>query len=559
MHTKTQKLITRENAKAGSLSNRGAYVLKGFQAGLDRTKPAGLTRVKSGRATYRETSQPKALQGGGPSPEPCNPHTNKAVGKASGAQKASQGQADWIHRRGKPTPAQAGEQAGNRLRVLVLGPNQQPLMPCRPARARQLLKAGKAAVFRHQPFIIILKENKDYKTQEVRATIDPGSKITGIALVASCQRGAKVVWAMELHHRGEEICDSLLSRRQLRRGRRSRKTRYREARFDNRRRHKGWMPPSILHRADSTISWSARLQRWAPVTQYSIESVRLDTQLMQNPAIVGLEYQNGTLAGWEIGEFLLFKHGYKCAYCGKTTTVFEVEHMTSRHCGGSNRIINLTLSCEPCNTKKGTISAEEFGFPHLRESTALPLKDAAAVNSTRWALWNAAKDLGLPLETGTGGLTQKNRHEQDYPKAHWIDAACVGISGAQVHIDPLLDALQVGCQSRHSRRMCLPDKYGFPRGKAKGPSRFQGFSTGDLVRATVPNGKRKGKHLGRVAVRSSGNSELARQTEFPSNTVGSSKKQTVMSITSPRFPPSPRGAGYPAHPYYEHTANDPRH
>ena len=162
------------------------------------------------------------------------------------------------------------------------------------------------------------------------------------------------------------------------------------------------------------------------------------------------------------------------------------------------------MACDPCNKRKGALSVEEFGIPHVRAAAGLPLKDAAAVNSTRWALWSALKTLDLPLEPGTGGLTKKNRHEQGYPKAHWIDAACVGLSGAKVDIDPLLNALQVGCQSKHSIRMCLPDRHGFPRSKAKGQSRLNGFSTGDLVRAVVPSGKRKGKHLGRIAVRSSG-------------------------------------------------------
>jgi 5-methylcytosine-specific restriction endonuclease McrA len=309
---------------------------------------------------------------------------------------------------------------------------------------------------------------------------------------------------MELHHRGQEIRDSLLARRQLRRGRRSRKTRYRPARFDNRLRPEGWLPPSIQHRVDSTNAWAKRLQRWAPLTSRTGENVRFDTQLLQNPAICGVEYQNGTLAGWEIREFLLLKNNYQCAYCGERVPFLQVEHMTSRARGGSDRLANLTMACDPCNTKKGTMSAEEFGFSHLRILASLPLKDAAAVNSTRWALWETLKTLNLPLESGTGGRTKKNRHDQDYPKAHWIDAACIGMSGAKVHLDPLLNALQVECQPRHSRRMCLPDKYGFPRSQTKGPSKIKGFSTGDLVEATVPSGKRKGKHRGKVAVRSSG-------------------------------------------------------
>ena len=52
--------------------------------------------------------------------------------------------------------------------------------------------------------------------------------------------------------------------------------------------------------------------------------------------------------------------------------------------------------------------------------------------------------------------------------------------------------------------MCLMDKPGFPRTRAKGPSRVRGFQTGDLVRAVVRTGKKSGTSVGRVAVRATG-------------------------------------------------------
>jgi hypothetical protein len=119
-------------------------------------------------------------------------------------------------------------------RVFVIDQKQQPLMPCHPARARELLKSGKAAVYRRYPFTLILKKREGGDVQPVAFKVDPGSKTTGIALVADFRRGKRVVWAAELAHRGQPIKNALNSRRAVRHGRRHRKTRYRAARFDSR-------------------------------------------------------------------------------------------------------------------------------------------------------------------------------------------------------------------------------------------------------------------------------------------------------------------------------------
>jgi RRXRR protein len=107
-------------------------------------------------------------------------------------------------------------------------------MPCTPARARMLLRGRKAAVLRRYPFTIILKACSDGDLQPIELKADPGSKVTGVALVADyAKRGKTVVWAKELQHRGRAIKDALDSRRGIRRGRRNRKTRYRTSCFYN--------------------------------------------------------------------------------------------------------------------------------------------------------------------------------------------------------------------------------------------------------------------------------------------------------------------------------------
>jgi len=132
------------------------------------------------------------------------------------------------------------------------------------------------------------------------------------------------------------------------------------------------------------------------------------------------------------------------------------------------------------------------------------LKDAAAMNATRWALFERLKGFGLPLETGSGGLTKYNRSVRDLPKTHWIDAACVGKSTPpKVVVDGVIP-WEIKATGHNSRQMCRMDRYGFPRTSAKGPRTVKGFRTGDLVRAKVSSGKKIGCYEGRVAVRSSG-------------------------------------------------------
>ena len=107
----------------------------------------------------------------------------------------------------------------------------------------------------------------------------------------------------------------------------------------------------------------------------------------------------------------------------------------------------------------------------------------------------------MPIEAGTGGRTKFNRVSQGYPKAHWIDAACVGESGAVVQLNPHLIPLLIKATGRQRRQMTLPDKHGFPRTKTKTSSTAYGFKTGDFVKAIVPTGKSAGVHVGRVAIR----------------------------------------------------------
>lgn len=392
-------------------------------------------------------------------------------------------------------------------RVFVLDAKKKPLSPCHPARARELLKKGKAAVYRREPFTIILKEEKpEAEPQLLRLKVDPGAKTTGLALVLYGKRGARVIWAAELEHRGEQIKAKMLKRRQWRRSRRHRRCRYRPPRFDNRTgRPNGWLPPSLQSRVDNVQTWVTRLRGFAPVSALSVELAKFDTQRMTNPEIKGIKYQHGTLRGYDVRQYLLEKWRYECAYCGAKGVPLEIEHIIPKSRGGSDRVGNLTVSCVPCNQDKGNQTAAEYGFSEMQEQAKGSLGDVAVVNSTRWHIYDILKATDLPVEVGTGSRTKFNRHRQDYPKAHWIDAACVGKSGSNVYLNPDMRILLVEAMGRGSRQMCLMDRYGFPRTKPKQHKEVHGFRTGDLVRAVVPEHlKTGGTRYGRVSIRSSG-------------------------------------------------------
>ena len=406
------------------------------------------------------------------------------------------------------------------MAVFVLDKRKQPLMPCSEKRARKLLDRGRAVVVRVHPFTIRLKDRVGGDTQPVRIKLDPGSRTTGVALVREGADGTEhVLWLGEIAHRGAVIRDRLAQRRAFRRRRRS-QLRHRAPRFDNRTRPAGWLAPSLQHRVDTTMAWVDRLRRWSPVTAASQERVRCMSKRMENAAISGVEYQRGTLFGTEVREYLLHRHQHQCAYCAGASgdPVLEIEHVHPRSRGGSDRVGNLVIACRDCNQAKGHRTADEWAdalgrrsrLDRTRRENAErvaagqrpSLRDASAVNSTRWALFNALKATGLPVAAGTGGRTKYNRQRLGIPKDHALDAACVGtVEAVEGWNCPVL-AIQASGRGRYQRTRL--NKHGFPRGYLMRDKQVRGFQTGDHVRAVVPAGRKAGTHTGRVAVRATG-------------------------------------------------------
>ncbi|MCY7335563.1 MAG: HNH endonuclease, partial [Chamaesiphon sp.] len=365
--------------------------------------------------------------------------------------------------------------------VFLIDANKRPMNPIHPAHARELMEKGKAAVFRMFPFTLIMKRVVEkIITYPLSLRIDPGSKFTGISLVNNRDQ---VVWAMELQHRGLAIKDALETRKAVRRGRRARHTRYRQARFLNRKRPDGWLAPSLMHRVLTILTWVKRLRKFAPVAEIRQELVRFDLQQLENPEISGIEYQQGELLGYEVREYLLNKWDRKCTYCEIEDVPLQVEHVKPKANGGSNRISNLCLACEKCNQKKGTQDIKVFlAKPELLKKIQAqlkrPLNNAAAVNSTRWALFNRLKLTGLPVSTGSGGLTKFNRTRLGLDKTHWLDSVCIGVvDKIKILITKILIVKATG---KGTRRLCRINKFGFPCSKPRQAYEHK-WQTGDIA------------------------------------------------------------------------------
>jgi hypothetical protein len=264
------------------------------------------------------------------------------------------------------------------------------------------------------------------------------------------------------------------------------------------------------------MAWVRRFSRWAPVTALSQELVRFDTQALQNPEISGIEYQQGTLAGYEVREYLLEKWDRKCAYCDAENVPLEIDHIHPRSKGGSDRVSNFIIACRSCNQRKANRDVAKFlahdpkRLARIEAQRKTPLRDAAAVNSTRWVLWRCLTATSLPVEAATGGRTKWNRRRLNIPKAHALDAACVG----EVHAvaNWRVPTLKIQCTGRGSYQRTRLTKHGFPRGYLTRSKNAFGFQTGDLVRAVVTTGKKAGIYLGRVAIRASGSFDIQSAT-----------------------------------------------
>ena len=433
--------------------------------------------------------------------------------------------------------------------VIILDKHKKPLGFTTERRANKLLKDNKAIIHSLFPFVIRHKTLTvtDCTKLEYKVKIDPGSKYTGIA-ITDLNNNAYLFAVIT--HRGEVVVHNLASRNSIRRSRRNRKTRYRRCKFINRKlkkgskyrattdRPKGWLPPSIVSIEQNIINFIKKMSKLINIVECSIENVKFDTQLLDNPNISGVEYQQGTLYGYEIREYLLEKYNHKCQYCGGESkdTILELEHIISKYNGGTNKISNLTIACHTCNQEKDNLNLDAWlkvlaakKKPSLLDQERIknitnflvgkPLVKknyASYVNSYRYKLIKDVKNLKniRKIEYGTGGKTKFNRTNQKLPKEHYYDALCIGNIPTTFKIKTK-EVYDIKAMGRGSRLKGKPNKCGIlSKTNIKRAKSCEGFQTGDFIKAIVTKGKKIGTYVGRVAIRHSGYFNISTKTNL---------------------------------------------
>ena len=403
--------------------------------------------------------------------------------------------------------------------VFVLNRSKKPLDMISHAKARILLKNRLAVVHKIYPFTIRLKDNSAVlKDRSYTVKIDPGARTTGVAIVDNKD---SVVMLAELEHRGHVIKRNMDSRRAVRRHRRNRKTRYRPARFLNRTKPKGWLAPSVKSRADNVVNFIKKYKKLLNIDKVMIEHVSFDVaQMTAGTNLIGTAYQQGPLYDTNLREFVFSKTNGQCSYCGAKAE--EIDHIVPRANGGTNSTHNLTPACRSCNEKKSNLSLKDFGklmnkdYSHL-EPKKLP-KHAAIVQAARNYTIRKIKDIIPNTISYASWMTKYNRDKLGLPKEHYYDALSVGnVASYKFFTNKIL---VISAKGRGSRQMCRVDKFGFPRTSPKGSKLVEGFQTGDMVKAIVPKGLKKGgEYLGKVAVRSSGKFDIQIKIKTKTKTI----------------------------------------
>ena len=359
--------------------------------------------------------------------------------------------------------------------VYVLNKHGKPLMPCKPRKARILLRYGKAKVVKKVPFTIQLLYGSSGYTQDVSLGVDAGSKHIGIS--ATTEKEVLFEANVELRN---DIVDNLSTRRAARRTRRNRKTRYRKPRFNNRKKSKksDWLAPSIRQKIETHLSVVDMITKIIPVTKIIVETASFDIQKIQNPDISGEEYQQGDQLGfWNVREYVLHRDNHTCQCCkGKSgDKILNVHHIESRKTGG-NSPSNLITLCETCHTgyHKGNVKLPSSA---KRKQS---FRDATFMGIMRWAFYNKLKELYSNVSMTFGYITKNTRIMNGLPKDHYIDARCISGNPLAVSNGTVYNFKKI---RRHNRKI-FKDKIlkGNKRKRNQCKYEILGFRRYDLVK-----------------------------------------------------------------------------
>ena len=311
-------------------------------------------------------------------------------------------------------------------------------MPCTQQKARKLLNSGKAKIYKREPFTIQLLVQTGESKQEINLGVDAGSKFVGLSATTEKME----LFSAEYKLRND-IVDLISIRRQNRRTRRNR-LRYRQARFQNRKKNKGWLAPSVQHKIDSHINIVNMVHSTLPISKIIVEVASFDIQKIQNPEISGKEYQEGSQLGfWNVREYVLFRDNHTCQHCkGKSKdNILNVHHIESRKVGG-NSPNNLVTLCETCHNDyhKGKIE--------LKIKRGKTFKDATFMEIMRWAFYNQLRAKYPNVSMTYGYITKNTRIENGLEKSHRVDARCISGNPLSKPCDSWYFMEKKRCQNR---------------------------------------------------------------------------------------------------------------
>ena len=366
--------------------------------------------------------------------------------------------------------------------VYVLDMNGRPLMPSsRCGKVRRLLNSNKAKVVKRCPFTIqLLYEPETHITQDITLGVDAGSKHIGLSATTK----DKVLYEGEVELRSD-IVGLLSTRKELRKSRRNRKTRYRAPRFSNRvaSKKEGWLAPSISHRVNTHLVVVEKLHKILPISKIIIEVASFDTQLLKAkelslPLPQGIDYQQGEqLYSWNVREYVLFRDGYKCRCCrGKSKDkILNVHHIESRKTGGDSPN-NLVTLCKYCH--------DQYHLGKIQLPNDITrgnsYRDAAFMSIMRWVFYNKLKELYPNVSLTYGYITKNTRINAKLPKAHYIDARCISGNPLAVSLNYYYHQKKVRCHNRQIHK-CKTGKDGC-RKLNQAPYIVKGFRLHDKVR-----------------------------------------------------------------------------
>ena len=348
------------------------------------------------------------------------------------------------------------------------------------------------------------------QSSKLQLRIDPGSKHTGIAITRDHPDGTRdALMALVINHRGRNIKLAMTKRRQLRRSRRQRKTRYRKPRFANRTSPAGWLPPSLLSRLHNTLTWVRRLAKLLPITEVHIETAVFNPQVLRNPEIHGEQYQQGPLYRTNLRAAVLHRDNHKCVYCGKSSkrNRLELDHVVPKSAGGADRYDNLVAACRPCNQKRRNKPIAQWlkrrpkKLAEVQAKLGMELHDATHMNVILLRLLRELRNDGWTVVEHSAASTAAGRRLCSVEKSHHADAAMTGCPDRLRYMPTV--PIVINARGRGNRQRVMPNKYGTPKGKTyrqycrlpqhaqkrtptpshkKRAKRVHGVATGDYVR-----------------------------------------------------------------------------